>query len=252
MGETVVVTASEGSFPGLVQALKGIRVEVEEHPLISFTEPADWALVDHALGRLTSYGAVALTSPRAAAAIARRMELRRKEPRHGRSPPVWAGGATTAEALGAVLGPIRTPSESSTGGGMAAALAIAMLEAKVAGPVLFPCGETRRRELPDFLRRHGIQVDEVVCYRSVLASEPAARAAAMRAAMLVVASPSVTDLLVRACPPDSRPHLLAVGPTTAATARAAGWSPVAVAAKPTTDSVATAVQSVLAKRSSHE
>ena len=69
-------------------------------------------------------------------------------------------------------------------------------------------------------------MDEVVCYRSVLASESAAHAAAARGTVLVVASPTVADLLVRACPPDARPDLLAVGPTTAASARASGWSPV--------------------------
>jgi uroporphyrinogen-III synthase len=207
--------------------------------------------VDYALGRLSSYGAVAITSPRAAAAVAGRMELRPKGVRPGVGLPVWAGGTATAEALGEVLGPIRTPSEPSTGSGMAAALAVAMLEAKVAGPVLFPCGETRRRELPDFLRRHGIQVDEVVCYRSVLANESAARAAAKRATVVIVASPSVANLLVHACP-DSRPDLIAVGPTTAASARAAGWLPAAMAANPSTVAVATAVRDLIAARSSHE
>ncbi len=252
MVETVVVTASEGSFPGLAQALKGIRVEVEEYPLISFTAPPDWAPLDHALGRLSSYGAVAITSPRAAGAIVGRMELRRKARPVKATPPVWAGGTATANALGDVLGPVRTPRKPRSGSGAAAGLALAMLEANVPGPVLFPCGETRREELPDFLRHHGIQVDEVICYRSVVASDSVAHAAAMRGTVVVVASPSVADLLVRACPPESRPDLLAVGPTTASSARALGWSPAAVAARPTADAVAAAVRNVLAKRSSHE
>ena len=41
---------------------------------------------------------------------------------------------------------------------------------------------------------------------SVLAGETAARAAAERAGILVVASPSVADLLARACPPGVRPR----------------------------------------------
>lgn len=251
MAETVVVTASQGSFPGLAQALKGI-VDVEEHPLISFSAPLDWTPVDQALGRLSSYGAVAITSPRAAAAVAGRMELRGEPRGAGASPPVWAGGTATAHALGHVLGPVRTPSKPGTAAGAAATLALAMLEAKIAGPIVFFCGETHREELPDFLRRHDIQVDEVVCYRSVLASETAAHAAAMRGTLVIVASPSVADLLVRACSPGSRPDLLAVGPTTASSARALGWSPAAVAAVPTADAVAAAVRNVLAKRLSHE
>lgn len=252
MVETVVVTASQGSFPGLVQALKGIRVDVEEHPLISFAGPPDWAPVDQALGRLSSYGAVAITSPRAAAAVAERMDLRREARPEDAQAAVWAGGMATADALRDTLGPVRTPAKPGTGGGAAATLALAMLQAKVAGPVLFPCGETRRDELPDLLRRHGVQVDEVVCYRSVLASEAAARAAAKRGTVVVVASPSVAALLVRACPPDSRPDLLAVGPTTAAAAQASGWPPAAVAAELTVDAVGTAVRHVLRMRSSHE
>ena len=119
----------------------------------------------------------------------------------------------------------------------------------VAGPVLFLCGETRREELGDALRRRGIRVDEVVCYRSVLAGEPAARAAATRGTVLVVASPSVAALLVRACSDGTRPDLVAVGPTTASFARGMGWSPAAVASEPTTDAVAAAIRDVFSQRS---
>jgi uroporphyrinogen-III synthase len=250
MAETIVVTASEGSFPGLVQALEGIAVEVQQYPLISFMAPSDWTSVDRALGRLSSYRAIAITSPRAAAAVAGRMKARREGAERVETlPAVWAGGSASAAALGGVLGPVRTPGERIAAGGVASALAHAMLEAEVAGPVLFPCGETRREELPELLRRGGIQVDEVVCYRSVLMSESAARAAAVRGTVVVVASPSVADLLVRACHPDARPDLLAVGPTTASAARASGWSPAAVATNPTAEAVAVAVRNILLKRS---
>ena len=55
--------------------------------------------------------------------------------------------------------------------------------------------------------------------------------------MLVVASPTVADLLARACPPGVRPALVAVGPTTAAAARASGWAPDAVAPRPTVEAL---------------
>jgi uroporphyrinogen-III synthase len=252
MVETVVVTASEGSFPGLAQALKGSRVEVQQHPLIGFAEPRDWGPVDQALGRLSSYGAVALTSPRAAAAVAGRLDRLQAAPATAALPPVWAAGSATARALGNVLGPVRTPGKRGTGDGAAATLALAMLDAKVAGPVLFLCGETHREELPDLLRGGGIEVDEVVCYRSVLATEAAAHAASTHGTLVIVGSPAVADLLARACPPDSRPDLLAVGPTTATAARASGWPPVAVAVEPTAEAVAAAVRNVLATRSSHD
>ena len=39
MPDAVVVTASAGSFPGLVQALGRLAVPVEEHPLLTFAPP---------------------------------------------------------------------------------------------------------------------------------------------------------------------------------------------------------------------
>ena len=114
--------------------------------------------------------------------------------------------------------------------------------------MLFPCGDLRRDELPSELRKRGIDVDEVICYRSVLADEAQARTAAARSTVLVVASPSVAGLLARACPSAARPELLAVGPTTAASARAAGWSPAAVANEPTVRALSTAILELLAHR----
>ncbi len=251
MLETVVVTASTGAFPGLKEALQAIPVLVEEHPLMTFAPPADWALLDSALDRWDSYAAVAFTSPRAAAAVLERLAGRR--PRDQNRPTVWAGGAATRAALGATLGQVLTPSEADSETlGVAEALARAMLDAGVGGPVLFPCGDYRRDELPERLRSRGLTVEEAVCYRSVLASESVAHAAAALGTMLVVASPTVASLLVRACPADARPDLLAVGPTTAASARASGWPPAAVASSPSAGALAAAVRDVLARRVAHE
>jgi uroporphyrinogen-III synthase len=219
MRATVVVTASAGSFPGLVEALRAMPIAV----------------------------AAAFTSPRSARAFAGRAAAR-----NASVPPataLWAAGSGTAQALGDRLGPVRQPEEGAAGEqGAAAALASALLAAGVRGPVLFPCGDIRRDELPDRLRDGGIPVEEVVCYRSVLADEPAARHAAERAQVLIVASPSVAGLLARACPPGVRPALLAVGPTTASAARASGWPPAGVAARPTAEALAAAVRALIPSR----
>jgi uroporphyrinogen-III synthase len=251
MTEIVVVTASAGTLPGLTQALTAIPIVVEEHPLMSFAAPADWATVDQALDRADSYGAVAFTSPRAAEAVARRLEVRGLSLQRGLSAPaVWAGGSATRAALGRVFGAVRTPDETAIGRwGAAGALARAMTDAGVVSPVLFFCGEIRRDELPERLRSNGLEVDEVVCYRAVLAGECAARTAAARGTVLVVSSPRVAALLAGACPPGTRPRLVAVGPTTASSARQAGWSPAAVAAQPSVEAVANAVRSVVERRS---
>jgi uroporphyrinogen III methyltransferase/synthase len=246
----VVVTASAGAFPGLVAALSRIPVTVEERPLMKFAPPTDWAPLDAAIDRVTQYGALVFTSPRAAESFAGRFKERRREWPDERSiPAVWASGPQTASALHGALGRVRLP---LAGGreqlGAAKALARAMLEEKMAGPVLFPCGEAHRHELPAELRQNGITIDEIICYRSVLAAESEARVAASRGSVLIVASPRVADLLARACPRGTRPKLLAVGPTTAASARAAGWSPSAVASEPTARALASAIRSLLASR----
>ena len=247
MRGTVVVTASAGAFPGLLDALRAIPVAVEEQPLMTFAPPLDWRPLDDALARLGQFDAIAFTSPRSAGAFADRIATVGGWPGTGeRGPVCWASGAGTAQALGEPLGPVSQPGDRAVGRhGAAGALARAMMEAGVAGPVLFPCGDIRRDELPARLRAGGIAVEEVVCYRSVLASEAEARRASERAQVLLVASPSVADLLARSCPPGSRPALLAVGPTTAAAARASGWPPAATATRPTAEALAAGVRGLL-------
>ena len=243
----VVVTASTGTFPGLVEALRALPVAVEECPLMEFAAPLDWNPVDRALNRIREFDAVAVTSPRAGRAFAGRVATRgMADAFTGGRPALWAGGQATADSLGRGMGPVSVPaSKISARMGAAAALATAMLDAGVKGPVLFPSGDLRLDELPARLADAGIVVEDVVCYRSVLASEGAARAAAERAQVLVVASPSVVGLLARACPPGARPPMLAVGPTTAAAARASGWPPSAVSSRPDAEALAAAVRNLV-------
>lgn len=248
MPHTVILTASAGAFPGLVEVLKEIPVSVEERPLVSFSPPSDWTPLDTALHRTNSYGAIAFTSPRAARAVVERMEDLHLTWGSTPTPQVWAVGPATSAALEGRLGTVRVPDGRRSGPSAAGAtLARAMLHAKVSSPVLFPCGETRREELTTELRKAGIEVDDVVCYRSLLADESEARDAAARGSVLVVASPTVVNLLARACPRPARPELLAVGPTTAASARAAGWSPAAVADEPSAQALASAIRGLLRK-----
>jgi uroporphyrinogen-III synthase len=245
----VVLTVSPGAFPGLADGLRELPVVVEEFPLLTFAPPMDWAPMDRALRDLSRYDALAFTSPRAAAAFIERYgrTVQGSNRRGDALPPVWSAGPGTTAALAPLAPSVQNAPEDETGRmGAAAALAAAMLESGIAGPVLFPCGEIRRDELPTRLRHEGIEVDEVVCYRVVLAGEAAARAAAERAEILVVASPSVADLLARVARADGRPRMLAVGPTTAAAARASGWPPAAVAERPDVEALLAGVRSLLA------
>jgi uroporphyrinogen-III synthase len=248
MTETIVVTASPGTLEGLAEALREIPARVEERPLLTFSAPTDWEPLDTALSQKTRYRALALTSPRASRAVADRVRAAGLRWNEGAGPQVWAVGGSTMEALQGALGPVRVPSEERDTAPGAAALGRAMLDAGAEGPVLFPCGENHRDDLPRLLRANGVEVDEIVCYRALLADRTQATAAVAGADVLVVASPSVMALLADACPPATRPRLVAIGPTTAASARSAGWPPAAVAGDPSTPAVASAITNLLARR----
>lgn len=247
MGETIVLTASAGTFSGLAAALSRVPATVAEHPLIHFEPPLDWSPLDTALTEPVKFGSVAFTSPRAAGAVVERIRAGGLQWSTDVHPAIWAIGPATAHPL-QVLGPVRMPASGAEAAvSPAAALAHAMLEAGAMGPVLFPCGEKHRDDLPTILRAKGMEVHEVVCYRSVLASHSQAGAAAASGSVVVVGSPSVLKLLLEACPPASRPRLVAIGPTTAASARAAGWAPAAVATEPSVQGVASAITRLLTR-----
>jgi len=112
-----------------------------------------------------------------------------------------------------------------------------MIAAHVKPPVLYVCGDTRRDDVPTVLRAAGVRVEEIVCYRSVVAEPDVMRRAAIGADVLLAASPKVVTMLARVCPKDERPALVVIGPTTAAAARAAGWAPAGVARRPTVEAV---------------
>jgi len=246
--EKLVITASSGSFSGLADELRKISVQAIERSLMSSQPPEDWARLDEALNHRERYGSLALTSPRAAAAVADRIRACAIS-WVGRTPRVWAVGAATAEALQGSLGSVQGSfPEPNADLGAAEQLARVMLSAGAAGPVLFPCGENRRDELPTILRSNGLVVDEVICYRMVLASLEQARAAVSGASIVLVASPSVVQLLVEACPASTRPALVAIGPTTAAAARSAGWQPAAVPPAPSTPALVSAIAGLLSPR----
>ena len=240
-----MLTASAGAFPGLAEVLSDMSVRLEARPLVSFAPPVDWAPLDTALSQRHSYQAIALTSPRAARALVERMDAGGLV--WETTPRVWVVGAATEEALQGRVGPVEM-SQPQPGESAALSLARAMLKARVGSPVLFPCGDRRRDELPDLLRRQGVQVNEIVCYRTVLATLEQAREAVSGSTIVIVASPSVAELLAVACPAPMRPHLVAAGTTTAGAAEAAGWPAAAVAAEPSSTALTAAIVGLLATR----
>lgn len=242
----VVLTTAPGTLAGLADTLRAEAISVREAPLLSFGPPADWAPVDQAIFRLPDFQAVAVTSPRAAQAFAERLVLHRVNPPRGQE--AWATGEATAEPLRDLFEPVHTPSSLVTiDAGAGSMLATAMVAAQVGSPVLYACGDTRRDDMSTVLRAAGVAVEEVVCYRSVLAEPDEARRAISGADVLLVASPKVVTLVARVCPADERPALVVIGPTTATAARAAGWAPAGVARRPTVEAAADRIRALARK-----
>ena len=241
----VVITASPGSLSGLREALGELGVTVEERPLLSFAPPQSWDPLDRALHRLDRFGGIVFSSPRAAHAVLGRLAPGAAAVTLG-THRVWASEAAAHELERAGVR-VRWPAREEVGAlGVAAALTDAILADPPAAPLLFPCGDRRRDELPARLRAAAVDVEEVVVYQSRLSDAAAAADVLSGAHVVVVASPTVARLLAESAGEStSRPFLVAVGPSTAATARAAGWVPAAVAAEPTAAALAEAVASLL-------
>lgn len=221
----VVLTGARDGFAGLAAVLARAGYAVVEQPLLTFTPPDDWSAFDGALAAIDTFRAVAVTSPRAAEALAARL------PRKPCRVPVWTSGERSASALADCFTSIHVV--LGRGEGAAESVAADILRAGLGGPVLFPCGAVRRETLTQRLEAAGIRVQVEVCYRTVVGSAAAARAAMRAGEILVVTSPSVARLLARERGGAARPSLLAVGPTTAEELVQTGWSPDAVAERTT-------------------
>lgn len=237
----VTITLSNESLPGLAGGLERAGLVVRRKPLLHFTEPASWAPLDAALATSRRYGAIAFTSPRAAMSVTGRLGATGLTLGPDR-PPVWAVGRSTAAALPPGVR-VNLPAKHAAEG-----LALALVAAGVCGPVLYPCGEERRPEIPAALSAAGIQVEEVVCYAVELADRDTTAEALRETDLIIVASHRVLRSIAEAGSTADRPALICLGESTARTARAVGWEPAGVAVAPTVPRVIEAVVRALAAR----
>lgn len=209
----VVLTREAQANAPWAEALRARGLAVLELPLLRYDDvdapgPAgrwDWAL---------------LTSPQGA----RRFAVWNDRPREAR---LGALGGGTAAALAAV----GLSDDLGSGAGDGAALARDFL-ARVATPcrVLLPGAATRLDEPGRSLRAAGCEVAEVALYRTVVLG-PAELPPVAWGAGDVVFFCSPTAVRAFAAAWEDRPDCVAIGATTAAAAREAGFAP-GVAATP--------------------
>jgi uroporphyrinogen III methyltransferase / synthase len=224
-GRTVAVTRARAQAGELSARLRRLGAQVCEVPTIAIGDPADGGdALAAAVDGVGGYDWVVLTSPNGAERFARRL----RDGRDLAGVRLAAIGPGTAAALArwhlvADLVPERFVAES-------------LLEAfgdppDGGGRVLLARAAVARDVLPDGLRARGWQVDVVESYRTVAAPfDDAARVAVAAADAVTFTSSSTVDHFVAAGGLDALPPVVvAIGPITAATARAHGIEVTATA-----------------------
>ena len=226
-GRTVVVTRAGERAKGLTHALERAGAGVLALPLVRQAEPADGgAALAAAAAAVQGNAWVVLTSVNA---VERFLGALRDARALG---PVLvaAVGPATADALRqAGVEPDLVPAEHSARG---------LVEefpdaASGVGPVLFPCADLAPDTIAAGLGEKGWEVHRVEAYRTVLRQppEPAllARVATADAVTFAATSTVQAFLALRTpagAPVPVPPHVVCIGPTTAAAARAAGLTNV--------------------------
>jgi uroporphyrinogen-III synthase len=99
--------------------------------------------------------------------------------------------------------------------------------------VYFFCGDQRRDELPDFLRKKGIAVNEVVVYQTIAASHELKKSYSG----ILFFSPSAAESYFSNNEPDSQTILFAIGNTTADALKIYSTNRIIIADKPSKENL---------------
>lgn len=231
-GRRVAVTRGKGGADPLTARLRELGAHVLEVPAIATAPPESWEEFDAALHDLEQYDWIAFASATAVDAALSRVAALGLPP-----PPVGtrlaAVGRATAQRLHERLRSPDLVPEHATGEALAEAMAPLVRGRRV----LVPRAAEGRHELVDGLAAAGAEVVDAPCYRTVAA--PAVALAPLGDALqggtldaVTFASPSAVRSVVAALGARSgllgRCTLAAIGPTTAAAIREAGFGEVVI------------------------
>jgi uroporphyrinogen III methyltransferase/synthase len=247
-GIRVLLTRPREDVESLRANLQVLGAQVYCLPTISIRPTTDSAEVAEALGRLVEYDWIAFTSRNAVRVVFDWLQAYNRLPIPALK--VAAVGPRTADELRLRgVTPCCVPAEAS-----GQALASAMRAAGMSGAsVLLPLGNLAGDDLRKALERAGASVASIRVYETAPAqpTDNVAREALLRGEMDVVAlaSPSAFRNLVSMQANQvgdalRGTHLVAIGPTTAAAVRAAGYGPSAIAGRHTTDGLVEAILGV--------
>jgi uroporphyrinogen III methyltransferase / synthase len=239
-GTTVVVTRAAEQAGSLSDRLRQRGAAVIEVPTIRIEGPADGgAGLDDAVGRISSFDWVVVTSANGARSLCSRL----RDARDLAGVKIAAIGSATAAELAqaglvADLVPDRFVAES-----LLEIFPAPPVTGQGSGRVLLPRAAVARDVLPDGLAAEGWDVEVVEAYRTAPATvDPTMRARIARADAITFTSASTVRNFVEAAGFDAVPPLVAaIGPITAAAAREDGIEVSVVAAEHTLDGLVDAL-----------
>jgi uroporphyrinogen-III synthase len=166
-GRTILVTRARHQAGQLSEKLRALGAEVVEIPAIEIVPPESYAALDEALGNLSQYQWLIVTSANGVAALAGRLALAGVGVGDFGHLKIAAVGSATERALEKLgLKVAVTPQEY-----VAESLVEALGEQVDGKHVLLARAAVARDVIPDALRARGARVDVVDAYRTVIPAE---------------------------------------------------------------------------------
>jgi uroporphyrinogen-III synthase len=166
-GKRILVTRALHQAGKLAEALEALGAEVLRLPTIEILPPETYAHLDAALGLISGFDWLIVTSANGAAALAERMRFLEIHAGRLEHLQVAAIGPATAEAVGRIgLKVSVIPDE------YVAEAVVAMLKERVVGcRVLLARAAVARDVIPEQLRQCGADIRVVETYRTVIPSD---------------------------------------------------------------------------------
>ena len=228
-GKRVLVTRARSQTSRLAESLEALGAETIQLPAIRISPVADTEELDAAIAKIDEYDWITFTSPNGVQGLRDRLAAHSLDSRALFGVRVATVGPATARAVAEMgIRPDLSPKVYA-----AQSLVDEFVSQGVQnGKALCLRSDIGRETLPDGLRKAGLEVDEVIAYRTVMPphSSDAARAAfgdeSRRVDATTFTSSStvmnLSMLLGGDVEPINRTTVVCIGPVTAATAREQG------------------------------
>jgi uroporphyrinogen III methyltransferase/synthase len=244
-GRRIVVTRAGDQAADFAARLRDCGAEVIEFPTIAFGQPSSHATLDRAIAEAAGFDWIIFTSARGVDAFIDRLRILGRDLRATGTSAIAAIGPATADRLGQhalIVAAMPTAYRAE-------AIIDAIGPSRIAGArILIPRAEVAREVLPELLVRQGAR--EVVVaptYRTILPTDgDVDRIRALAAAKMIdlvtcTSSSTVTNFHAIVGDPALQIPVAAIGPITAETARANGFTVIVTAEAYTTADLAAAI-----------